>query len=88
MVARRKLPQAAVLADVPVNLSAYTRSASAQIEKDMCLLEAALGAEKIIVTRDESLKKALEQRPDGKALLQSIKWVNPVTDGATALETL
>ena len=88
MAARKKPLQSVAPASVRINLSAYTGSARAQIEKDMCLLEAALGAEKIIVTRDDSLKKALAQRPDGKALLKSIKWINPLADGAAALEAL
>jgi rRNA-processing protein FCF1 len=88
MAAHRKPPQSVEPTDVPINLSDYTNSARAQIEKDLCLLEAALGAEKIIVTRDDSLKKALAQRPDGKALLKSIKWVNPLADGVKALESL
>ena len=88
MAAHRKHLQSVEPANVPINLSAYPESAREEIEKDMCLLEAALGAEKIIVTRDNSLKKALAQRPDGKALLQSITWLNPVADGAKALEAL
>lgn len=88
MAAHRKPLQSVEPADVPINLSAYTGSTGAQIAKDMCLLEAALGAGKIIVTRDDSLKKALAQRSDGKALLKSIKWINPLADGAAALEAL
>lgn len=88
MAAHRKPLQSVEPADVPINLSAYTKRAREEIEKDMCLLEAALGAEKIIVTRDDSLKKALAQRSDGKALLKSIKWINPLADGAKALEAL
>jgi len=88
MTAHRKAPKAVAPASVRINLSAYTKPAREEIEKDMCLLEAALGADKIILTRDDSLKKALAQRPDGNALLKSIKWVNPVTDGAKALEAL
>jgi hypothetical protein len=88
MAARRKPLQPVEPANVPINLSAYTKRAREEIEKDMCLLEAALGAEKIILTRDDSLKKALAQRPDGKALLKSIKWINPLADGAKALEAL
>ena len=88
MAAHRKPPQFVGPANVPINLSAYTGAARALIEKDRCLLEAALGAEKIILTRDNSLKKALAQRPDGKALLRSITWLNPVADGAKAMEAL
>jgi len=88
MAARKKPLQSVEPANVPIDLSAYTGSKRAQIEKDLCLLEAALGADKIILTRDDSLKKALEQGSDGKALLKSIKWINPLADGAAALEAL
>lgn len=88
MSAHRKPMQSVEPASVRINLSAYAKRAREEIEKDMCLLEAALGAEKIIVTCDDSLKRALNQQPDGKALLKSIKWVNPVADGPKALETL
>jgi len=88
MSAHRKPLQSVEPATVAIDLSAYTDSAREQIEKDLCLLEAALAADKIIVTRDDSLKRALAQRPDGKALLKSIKWINPVTDGAKAIESL
>lgn len=88
MAARRKPLQSVEPASVPINLNDYARSARAQIEKDLCLLQAVLAADGILLTRDESLKRALNQQPDGKALLKSITWLNPVADGAKALETL
>ena len=51
-------------------------------------LGAALAADRIIVTRDDALRRALAERADGTALLQSLKWINPVTDGAEALKGL
>ena len=88
MAARRKPLKRVVPARVPIDTSAYGNRAREEIEKDLCLLEAALAGDRIIVTRDDSLKAALMQRPAGVALLQSIKWINPVTDGAKALEAL
>ena len=88
MAARRKPLKDVVPASVPIDLSMYAKSAREEIDKDMCLLGAALAADRIIVTRDESLKSVLKQRPDGMTLLQSITWINPVTDGAEALEAL
>jgi len=88
MAARRKPMKPVIPAIVPINVSAYASSEREQIEKDMCLLEAALSADSIIVTRDDSLRAALQQRPDGVALLKSIRWINPVTDGVRAIEAL
>lgn len=88
MAARRKHLKTVEPGSVPIDTSKYPDLARRQIEKDVCLLEAALSADKIIVTRDESLKLALKQRPDGTALLQSIRWINPVTDGVEAMKTL
>jgi hypothetical protein len=88
MAARRKPLESVVPASVPIDMSMYVHPAREQIEKDVCLLEAALAADRIIVTRDDSLKLALKQRPDGMTLFQSIRWINPVTDGARALEAL
>ena len=88
MAARGKPLKAVEPVDARINLGAYPESVRDEIAKDMCLLEAAFGAEKIIVTRDDSLKKALAQRSDGKALLKSIKWINPLADGVKALEAL
>ena len=88
MAARRKPLEFVPPATVPIDLSAYRNSAREHIDKDMCLLEAALAADRIIVTRDDSLRSALMERPDGTALCQSITWINPVTEGAEALQTL
>lgn len=49
------------------------------VAKDLCLLEAALSADRFIVTRDERLKQALAVTSDGRRLLRSITWVNPET---------
>ena len=88
MAARRKPLKPVAPASLPIDTSAYADPAREQIEKDMPLLEAALAADRIIVTRDESLKLALKRRPDGMTLFRSIRWINPVTDGAEALEAL
>jgi hypothetical protein len=88
MAARRKPLETVATAAVPIEVTAYSSPAREQIEKDACLLEAAIAADRIIVTRDDSLRLALSRRPDGTALVQSIKWINPVTDGARSLEAL
>lgn len=88
MAARRKAPTTVERVNAPLQLHNYTEKARAAIEKDRHLLEAALAADRIIVTLDESLKSALQQCPDGIALLKTIRWIHPVVDGRRALETL
>jgi hypothetical protein len=58
------------------------------IEKDRHLLEAAVAADRIIVTRDEALRVALERSSGNARLLASITWVNPVDGEIRALESL
>ena len=90
MHARRKIQQFAhvEVESVPIDMAAYSNAAYEEIKKDLCLLEAALAADRIIVTRDEALKAALNEEPDGRALLRTVTWFNPVNDGPEALETL
>lgn len=63
------------LADGPRNI----------VEKDLCLLEAALAADKVIVTRDDSLRVALNGTEDGARLARRFVWHNPVRDNASTL---
>jgi predicted nucleic acid-binding protein len=88
MAARRKPLVHVAPAHVPIDMTTYSDAARAAIKKDLCLLEAALAADRVIVTRDDSLREALSGRPDGMVLLQSVRWINPVTDGPEALRTL
>ena len=88
MAARGKPLAPVTPALVPIELSDYSESARRVIEKDLRLLQAALAADRIIVTRDDSLRVALSQRPDGTALLQSVKWINPIADGPESLKSL
>ncbi|MEW6742696.1 MAG: hypothetical protein AB1486_08040 [Planctomycetota bacterium] len=88
MVARKKVLRATLPKTVSLDLASYSDRPRATIEKDRCLLEAALSADRIIVTRDESLPQALAERPDGVALLKSLRWINPQMDGAAALRDL
>ena len=58
------------------------------IEKDLCLIEAALSADGMIVTRDETLRRILDKTPKGRKIAASITWINPVTDGIEVFERL
>ncbi len=68
-----------------LNLPAFAPQHRAAVEKDLCLLEAALGADRVIVTRDDALRKALGTTPQGIRLRDRIRWCNPVTDGTDSL---
>jgi len=88
MAARRKAIRRVDPASIPLNLDAYSASAKSAIEKDLHLLQAALAADRVIVTRDDSLRAALDGRPDGVALAGTIKWINPITDDLEVLNSL
>ncbi len=88
MAARRKLPTNINPSALKLRWDAYSDSARAAIEKDAGLLEAALEADKVIITLDVSLREALRERRDGAALEQSIRWIHPVTDGVAAISAL
>jgi hypothetical protein len=88
MAARRKPLKPVQPTLIQLNLDAFQDDARAAIEKDLCLLQAALAADCVIVTRDDKLKKALAKTPDGSALAARIKWVNPVTDDLKVLISL
>lgn len=89
MAARRKLPTVdESVVPLKWRRNAYSDSAKAAIDKDKGLLEAALATDHVIVTLDDSLRDALAERREGEALLQNIKWVNPVHDGVAAIQEL
>jgi len=58
------------------------------IEKDRHILQAALAADKIIVTLEKELRDALSSTQKTRKVMDSIKWVHPVTDGVECLENL
>ena len=67
---------------------AYSDAARAAIEKDRGLIEAALATDRVILTLDDSLRRALAERSDGEALLRNVQWIHPVTDGVAAIHAL
>ncbi len=87
MTARKKLVRDIKTEPVSagLNLPAFAPPQRAAVEKDLCLLEAALGADRVIVTRDDALLKALGTTPKGIRLRARIQWCNPVTDGTDPL---
>lgn len=88
MAARRKPLQVVNPTQVDLDTSSLSDKERVAVEKDRCLLEAALSADCVIVTRDDALRIALAKTQQGMQLLATITWINPVTDGVAALENL
>ena len=88
MCARKKPLQVINPTCVPLDGIGLTEGDQRAIEKDRCLLEAALSADRVIVTRDRSLQVALAKTRRGKHVMEQITWIDPVDDGAAAIEGL
>lgn len=88
MAARRKPIQVVNPTKVALDISGLSDKERAVIEKDRCLLEAALSADGVIVTRDDEFRNVLAKTPQGSGLLARITWINPVSDGVNALQGL
>lgn len=87
MYARRKV-QDVNSEKINVDTTGLSSSDQNAIEKDMCLIEAALSADRIILSRDEAFPRALAKTRDGECLLKSVRWINPVVQGPEVLKTL
>lgn len=88
MTVRKKAPSIPAPSRVNLDTKGLGASDLKAVEKDRCLLDAAFAADKVIVTRDESLQVALAKTSKGTQMLQLVKWINPVTDGSKALDAL
>ena len=88
MAAHRKPSERVNPADVSVDTAEWSDPDRRLVEKDLRLIEAALSADRIIVTRDDAFRRVLAKTPKGTRLLESITWVNPVLDGSATLENL
>jgi len=88
MAAHRKPSERVNPADVSVDKKEWSDPDQKVVAKDLCLIEAALSAGRIIVTRDDVFQRTLAKTPKGTRLLKSITWVNPVLDGSGKLENL
>lgn len=63
-----------------LDLEPFNPKDRAAVEKDLHLIEAALGADKVIVTLDDALQRALGGTPKRDRLRGRITWYNPVND--------
>lgn len=88
MAARRKPIQTVSPTELSLNIKDLSQTDRRAIQKDRCLLEAAYSADRVIVTRDDSLRQVLTRMPQGRQWLETITWINPVSDGVAALERL
>ena len=88
MAARRKPAEDIVPACVEIGTDSLTDAERRVVEKDRPLLEAALAADGVIVSRDSEFRAALARTPQGARLLDRITWIEPVHDGVQALEGL
>ena len=88
MAARQKPIAVIHPSEIKLRWEAYSDTSKAAIEKDMGLIEAAMSTDRVIITLDDSLRHALNERQDGKALLRKVTWIHPVRDGVAAIEAL
>ena len=88
MAAKKKPLRSITPAAIAIDTSGLSRQEVAAVEKDRCLLEAALAEDHVIVTRDDALMNILAKTVNKNKYLKKITWINPVTDGTTALEAL
>jgi rRNA-processing protein FCF1 len=93
MAARRKTRTLA-LSDQPYLLTALIEKTSLSIKdqrallKDKPLIEAALACDKIILTRDRSLRQTLERYQRLRGIAKDIRWINPEIEGPHSIEQL
>lgn len=88
MAARQKPVQTISGTALSLNIRGLSETDQRVVQKDRCLLEAACSADRVIVTRDDSLRQVLARMPQGRQWLETITWINPVSDGVAALERL
>jgi hypothetical protein len=88
MAPHRKPPKNVNPHEVDVNTTDLSDSDRAAIEKDLHLIKAALSADRIIVTRDDDIMDILAKPLGSASLTKSIRWINPVRDGASELKLL
>ena len=88
MAAHRKPSERVRPSNISVDTAEWSNPDRKVVEKDLCLIEAALSADKVIVTRDDAFRRVLAKTSQGTQLLNSIEWFNPVSDDIARLERL
>lgn len=88
MAARKKPLKSISPKSVDIVMSGLSSKQIEAVEKDRCLIEAAMAADHVIVTRDNALRDILSKSLYNEKFLNKIKWIDPVADGIDALKAL
>ena len=88
MAARKKYLVNNELPDVDIDFSTFSKKSESAVRKDIHLVEAAYAADKIIVTLDTSFESALKETSEGESIHGSLTWINPVTLGHNAIDSI
>jgi len=88
MTARKKLKTNFQPEKVFLDCSQLTDGDRHTIEEDWHVLEAALSADRVIITHDDSFRRALEKTRKGARLLNSIAWIDPMANGLESVRSL
>lgn len=81
MFARKKIIRNVLPSNIEFDMIGVAKSDYGIIKKDWGLIEAALETDRVIITQDDEFKKRLAKTPNGLKIVDSILWINPVTDG-------
>lgn len=81
---RKKVEQAAAHQKNPDTI----QKSRAAMLKDMLLIEAALLADKIVTSRDETVRQYFHEATSTIAILKQITWANPCKDDEKVIEWL
>ncbi len=88
MAARRKPLMSISPKTIAIDTGGLSRRQVEALNKDRCLMEAAMIADHVIVTLDNALRDILSKTQHNEKFLNEIKWINPLKDGTTALKVL
>lgn len=77
MWSRRKVIRGTTTPSLDIDTEGLTPSERDALDKDRHLLEAALTADRVIVTRDTNIMSILAKTRKGARLLRDLRWINP-----------
>jgi hypothetical protein len=88
MAAHGKPTERVVPTPLALDTAAAPDWAAAVIGKDIHLLAAACAADRVILTRDDALQRALRTFEAGIQFAESLRWIEPVKHGDVPLRNL
>jgi hypothetical protein len=74
--------------DLPLKMDTFSQPSQEAIQKDYLLLKAAASTDRVIITLDDKLYKALGETEKGVIFRDSLTWIHPVRDGTDILHSL